>query len=153
MRRSSTLFLAYAAVVACLSCSGKSRLLPDLPCFDAEKLRAEPLVFGALSEDASVPGGWSGMEVIFGADSAGRPTASIREARNDPRQTRPVERVFYDAKHDSLSFTYNAPGHTKFTRTFRPACDRLVGSATYFRARDDTSGIAIADTLPRVESR
>src|SRR5437762_1486684 len=66
MRLSSHVLLTYAVVASGLSCSRSSRLLPDLPCFDAEKLRAQPLVFGAISRDPTSPGGWSGMEVHFG---------------------------------------------------------------------------------------
>ena len=151
MRPSSGVFLVCAAVVFGVSCASKSRLLPDLPCFDAEKLKTEPLVFGAISKDASAPDGWSGMEVLFRVDSAGRLTAALREGASN--QTRPVDRVSYNSKIDSLSFTYVAPGHTKFTRTYRPACSRLAGYATYFTSLTDSSGIVVSDTLPRVESR
>lgn len=151
MTRFPRTMLTFAALAASLSCGRKSRLLPDLPCFDADKLKAAPVVFGALSKDPTVPGGWSGMEVHFGVDAGGKLTAAVREVGGDNRQTRPVDRVSYDAEEDSISFTYRAAGDTKFTRTFRPRCDRLVGSSTYFRAYSDTSGIDVADTLPRVE--
>lgn len=134
----------------CVACSSKSRLLPDLPCFAVDKLRAQRLVFGALTKDASVPGGWSGMEVHFGADAGGRLTAAVRESGGEAR-TRPVQQVSYDSRLDSISFTYLSPGNTRFTRTFHPGCDRLVGSTTYFRSSDDREGIAVTDTLPRVE--
>ena len=142
-----------AAVLVCVSCGSKSRLLPDLPCFDAEKLKAAPLVFGELSPDASVPGGWSGMEVRFGVDSAGRLIATIREAGGASPQIRPVQRVTYDASADSLSLAYRGPATTRYVRTYRPGCDRLVGFTTYFRSPDDSSGILVEDTLPHVESR
>lgn len=139
-----------AAATLCLSCSSKSRLLPDLPCFDAEKLRARALVFGGLAKDPGVPGGWSGIEVHFGADAGGGLTATVRESGGET-PTRAVQSVRYDAEEDSISFTYVAAGNTKFTRTFHPGCDQLVGSTTYFRSREDREGIAVTDTLPRVE--
>lgn len=152
MRSMSGVSRVLFVATVCVSCNSTTRLLPDLPCFDAAKLKAEPVIYGVLSQDPSVPGGWSGTEVHFGVDAGGRLTAAVRETGGAAR-TRPVQRVTYDAKRDSISFTYVAPGNTKFTRTFRPRCDVLVGSATYFRAADDTSGIAVSDTLPRVERK
>jgi len=139
------------SLVACLACADKSRLVPDLPCFDPEKLKSEPVVFGDLAPDATSPGGWSGMEVLFRVDSAGRLTGRIRETGGTSRQTRPIERVSYDASKDSLTITYQGPGSTRFTRSYRPSCSRLAGFATYFRSPGE-AGIVVEDTLPRVES-
>ncbi len=139
--------------VVCVACGSKSRLLPDLPCFDAEKLRATPLMFGDLSPDASAPGGWSGVEVHFGVDAAGALTARVRETGGASRQTRAVQRVTYDANEDSLSLAYAGPADTRFLRAYRPACNRLVGFMVYFRTPEDSVGIVVEDTLPHVERR
>ena len=148
----SRVLLACAAVTVCLGCGPKSRLLPNLSCFDAEKLKAEPLVYGEITHDASAPDGWSGMEVFFGVDSAGKLTARIREKGGASKQTRPVDHVTYDADTDSLTLLYTAAGNTKFTRTYRPRCDRLAGFATLKMSPSEPS-IVVADTLPRVERR
>ena len=107
--------------------------------------------FGNLSPDATSPGGWSGMEVLFRVDSAGRLIARLRETGGASRQTRAVERVSYDANTDSLTLTYQGPGTTRFTRMYRPRCNRLAGFATYFRSPGE-AGIVVEDTLPRVAS-
>jgi hypothetical protein len=151
MKLSSSAILACVAVAVSLSCEPKSRFLPDLPCFNAERLKTEPLVFGDLSPDATSPGGWSGMEVFFGVDSAGRLTARLRETGGASRRTRPVERVSYDASTDSLTLVYQGPGTTRFTRMYRPSCRRLAGFATYFRSPGEP-GLVVEDTLPRIES-
>jgi len=152
MRLRSALPFLCAAFV-CLSCESKSRLLPDLPCFDADKLKAAKLVYGDLSRDANVPGGWSGTEVHFGVDSVGGLTARVRETGGPSRQTRAVERVTYDANSDSVTLAYAGPANTRYLRAYRPACNRLVGFMVYFMTPDDSVGIVVADTLPHVESR
>jgi hypothetical protein len=149
--------LSYAVLTVAIltlwpSCGSRTRRLPRLSCFDAEKLKTEPVVFGDLAEDASSPDGWTGVEVLFGVNSDGGLTARIREG-GGARQARQVDRVSYDARRDSITFTYQAPGHTKFTRQFRPSCSRLVGHSTYFRALEDAAGITVADTLPRAERK
>jgi hypothetical protein len=90
--------------------------------------------------------------VHFGVDDGGKLTAAIREVGGESRMTRPVERVAYYAKGDTISFTYVTYGSTTFRRTFSPGCDRLVGTSTYIRP-GDPGGIAVDDTLPRVQSR
>ncbi len=138
--------------IAVTPCAYSSRALPGLSCFDEDDLRAAPLVFGELKPDPAVPGGWSGMEVHFGVNSDGRLTAAIREVGGNSRVTRPVERVTYYSRGDTISFTYLAAGDTKFRRTVKPGCNRLVGSATYIRP-GDPAGIEIPDTLQRVKAR
>jgi len=143
---------ALGAVLLCVACRDDTRQLPNLSCFDADEMKTKPVVYGSLTPDASAPGGWSGVEVLFGVNAAGGLTARVREARGESAQPRPVDQVRYDARHDSITFTYRAAGNTKFTRTFRPSCDELAGFTTYFRAASDSEGIAVADTLPRVKS-
>lgn len=138
------------ATAVSLSCTPKSRFLPNLSCFEGEKIRVEPVAFGALTRDPSTPDGWSGLEVYFGVDAEGKLSAAIREKGGPSKETRPVERVSYNSASDSISFTYIGPGGTKFTRTYRPSCGRLVGYATYFRSAEDPS-LTVEDTLPRIE--
>lgn len=149
MKPLTRLLLALVAI-AVTPCAYSSHSLPNLSCFNEKKLREAPLVFGELVKDRSVPGGWSGLEVHFGVDDAGKLTAALREA-GDSRETRPVERVIYFPRGDTIRLTYTAAGDTKFRRTVRPGCDRLVGTATYIRPGDPT-GIEIPDTLPRTAS-
>ena len=142
-----------ALLALCLACSNDKRLLPNLSCFDAEAMKTVPVVYGGLTRDPSVPGGWAGLEVHFGVDSTGHLTARIKDSGDEGAAMWRADKVRYDGKRDSIVFTYVAAGNTKFTRQVRPTCDRLAGFTTYFRAVEDTSGIVVADTLPRVASR
>jgi len=152
MKSLTRVIVAFVAL-AVSPCYSDSRTLPDLPCFELKRLRAAPLVFGELKPDPSVPGGWSGMEVHFGVDNGGKLTAAIREVGGASRATRPVERVTYYPRGDTLSFTYVTYGSTTFRRTFRPGCNSLVGFSEYIRPGEPGGGIVVADTLPRVQAK
>ena len=125
--------------------------LPALPCFAAESLATQPLVFGVIDRSDDESGDYSGLEVRFVVDSLRRLRALVRKAEGGLPPARPVDSLGYDPTKDSIWISIRADTHSIMRYTYRPACTQLTGVAQLWISAASPRGSVIkADTLLRV---